>query len=90
MKPGEAAVCLRVEVTAEDADAHTGLVVGLVGILLGILVSRLRCHRVVVFAPAHGAIVASSVHNGVWLFRAKCRPKTSCQQCMESFIACTR
>ena len=35
MKPGEAAVCLRVEVTAEDADAHSCLVVGLVGILLG-------------------------------------------------------
>ena len=35
MKPGEAAVCLRVEVTAEDAGAHACLVVGLVGILLG-------------------------------------------------------
>jgi hypothetical protein len=65
MKPGEAAFCLRVEVTVEDADAHADLVVGLVGILLGILVSRLRRHRLVVFAPAHGVIVASSVHNGL-------------------------
>ncbi len=51
MKPGEAAVCLRVEVAAEDAHAHAGLVVNLVDILLGVLVSRLRRHSVVVFAP---------------------------------------
>ncbi len=89
MKPGEAVVCLCIKVTAEDADAHTGLVVGLVGILLGILLSHLRRHTVVVFALAHGAIVASSVYNRVWLIRAKCRPKTS-WPCMESFIACTR
>ncbi len=42
MKPGEAAVPLRVEVAAEDAHAHAGLVVGLVGMPLGIFVSRLR------------------------------------------------
>ncbi len=73
MKPGEAAVLLRVEVAAEDAHAHTGLVVSLVGILLGILVSYLRRHSVVVFAPAHGAIVASSVQ---WSVAFPCKMQT--------------
>ncbi len=40
MKPGEAAVRLRVEVTVGGGHAHACLVVGLVGIILGILVSH--------------------------------------------------
>ena len=51
MKPGEAAVRFRVQVAAEDAHAHAGLVVGLVGILFGIFVPRFRGYSVVVFAP---------------------------------------
>ena len=76
MKPGEAAVRLRVQVAAEDAHAHAGLVVGLVGILFGIFVPRFRGYSVVVFAPAHGSKVAPIVHNGVRLLSAKCRSKT--------------
>jgi len=41
MQPGEAAVRLRVQVAPEDAKAHGGMIVGLVGILLGVLVSGL-------------------------------------------------
>jgi hypothetical protein len=36
-----AAIRLRVEVTLEDAEAHSGLIVGLVCILLGVLVPGL-------------------------------------------------
>ena len=35
MQPGEAAVCLRVQVAPEDAQAHGGMIVGLVGIRVG-------------------------------------------------------
>ena len=42
MQPGEAAVRLGVQVAQEDAQAHGGMIVGLVGILLGVLVSGLR------------------------------------------------
>ena len=75
MQPGETAVRLRVQVAPEDAQAHGGLVVGLVGILLGVLVSGLGGGHAVVFASAHGAIVVSSMHNGVGLLRAKRRPE---------------
>ena len=41
MQPGEAAVRLRVQIAPEDAQAHGGLVVGLVGILLGVTIAKL-------------------------------------------------
>ena len=41
MQPGEAAVRLRVQVAPEDAQAHCGVVTGLVGVPLGVLVSGL-------------------------------------------------
>ena len=75
MQPGEAAVRLRVQIAPEDAQAHGGLVVGLVCILLCVLVSGLGGSHAVVFAPSHGAVVVSSMHNGVGLLRAKRRPK---------------
>jgi hypothetical protein len=42
---------------------------------LGLLVSGLWCWRVVVFAPAHEAIVPPTVNNRKWLFCTECRPK---------------
>ena len=41
MQPGEAAVRLRVQIAPEDAQAHGGLVVGLVSILLGVTMVKL-------------------------------------------------
>ena len=41
MQPGEAAVRLRVQVASEDAQAHGGVVVCLVGILLGVTIAKL-------------------------------------------------
>ena len=62
MQPGQAAIRLRVEVTLEDAEAHSGLIVGLVCILLGVLVPGLGGVGVVVSAPpaAHYAIIVSN------------------------------
>jgi hypothetical protein len=67
VQPGQAAIRLRVEVTLEDAEAHSGLIVGLVCILLGVLVPGLGGVGVVVSAPAHYAIIVSRVHNRMGL-----------------------
>ncbi len=58
MQPGQAAIRLRVdsEVTLEDAEAHSGLIVGLVCILLGVLVPGLGGVGVVVSAPSPPAL----------------------------------
>ena len=77
VQPGQAAIRLRVEVTLEDAEAHSGLIVGLVCILLGVLVPGLGGVGVVVSAPAHYAIIVSRVHNRMGLLRAERRPKMS-------------
>ena len=80
MQPGESTISLRVQVALEDAAAHSSLIIGLVGIHLGLLVSGLRGDSVVVFAPAHYAIIISRVHNGMGLLRAERRPKTAISQ----------
>ncbi len=77
LQPREMAIRLRVQVALEDAEAHAGLIVCLVGILLGVLVPGLSGNSVVVFEPAHYAIVIFRMHNGVWLLCAKGIPKLS-------------
>ncbi len=62
VQPAQAAIRLRVEVTLEDAEAHSGLIVGLVCILLGVLMPGLGGVGVVFSAPAHYAIIVSRVH----------------------------
>jgi hypothetical protein len=90
VQPGESTISLRVQVALEDAEAHSGLIVGLVGIHLGLLVSGHRGNSVVVFAPAHYAIIVSrlGVHNGMGLLRAERRPKTAISQSHSVWESC--
>ena len=65
VKPRETMIRLRVQVAPEDAEAHSGLIVCLVGIQFGVLVPGLSCNSIVCFwASARQA--AQSGRGGQW------------------------